>query len=274
MEKLWEKAFKGNCQDIEKAYEFYNQGFLNKCEKALRSAWHQLHDSITHSDKNEMDHLNYIIPTKHPAKPILDKLFSKGRPIKNENTLTKANFEPLFFQTGTHIVVASHHKLEGSLLKLYLDSEKEIKDDKPGGWWLKNRCKGAEYVRRLIKRKKLRYFTVPEKWLYPLPDSSNQENSFILIVQRMPIVPLEDSKRAWKTQVTRKILRELYYIISHGYASSGLPTNIPYCRNGKFACIDTEHAQRPPNYPRVKDYISSKMAKYWDHLITTGGDSI
>lgn len=210
----------------------------------------------------------YFLPLNHPLKNSLDIIFSNGRVTENQETFANAGFITLFTQPTSLITVARHPSLPGVLLKLYLDSETREKDGIPGWKWLVNRCKGAENVRKLIKRKKLKYFCVPDKWIYPLPDThSLAEHPVILIVTDMDLTSESDTKYAWKHLATTKHLDELFCILSHGFSSCYLATNIPYTKSGKFACIDTEHPKRKLSYNHVKAYLSPPMRAYWNELI-------
>lgn len=218
----------------------------------------------------------HLIPLCHPMKVPLDRIFCHCRAIHSCQTLCDAGFRILFNQPISFIKVVCHPWLPGYLLKLYVDSDCCLKDNKPGWWWLSRRCEGAANIRKLIKRKKLKCFVVPEKWLYPLPvcppplDPCHRQ-LFVLLVEDMCLVSYEESNWAWKNVVTRRHLRELYQIISHGYASIFLPGNIPYSRKGVFACIDTEYPKRKPNYRGVKRYLSPQMQKCWDKIVRSGG---
>ena len=54
------------------------------------------------------------------------------------------------------------------------DSERRKKSGKEGWEWLIQRCEGADNIRNLIKEKNLKYFSVPDKWIYVLPTSSKK----------------------------------------------------------------------------------------------------
>lgn len=225
------------------------------------------------------DHLNkemqsmmkpYFLPLNHPLKQSLDAIFLNGRVTENQETFANAGFITLFTQPTSLITVARHPLLPGVLLKLYLDSETREKDGIPGWKWLVNRCKGAENVRKLIQRKKLKYFSVPDKWIYPLPEGKTFESRrhpVVLIVTDMDLTSESDTKYAWKHLIQKKHLDELFCILSHGFSSCYLATNIPYSKSGKFACIDTEHPKRKLSYNHVKAYLSPPMRAYWNELI-------
>lgn len=211
----------------------------------------------------------YLMPLTHPLKPILDTIFSQGRVIQDENSLTAAGFIIKHRMPNTHILVVKHPAIEGYLFKIYPDSELHLKDGKPGWYWLCNRCEGAERIRKLIKKKKIQFFTVPDKWIYPLPPTANAKQPIVLIVTDMQLVSSEENKWAWKNVATKKHLDELYYILSHGSGSYFLTGNIPYTKSGKFAFIDTEYPKRIVKMKNVIKFhfLSPEMEEYWKKLI-------
>lgn len=221
----------------------------------------------------------FLLPLNFSEKDRLDALFTISRVIETEESFNEAGFEILFRQPFSYVRIAKHPLFPGFLFKIYLDSELRKKDGKEGWEWLALRCEGAKNVRNLIKKKKLRYFSVPDKWIYPLPYNplpKNEDLQFnrqpiILLVTDMDLVPHEESIKAWKNKITHDHLDELYCIISHGFASSHLIWNIPYSKSGKFACIDTENPEKKPAYREVRQYLSKEMCQYWDKLVRTGG---
>lgn len=216
----------------------------------------------------------YLIPSDHPAKKALDSIFSKSSVTQNEKALAKAGFITISVRPYSFAVIVKHPDLPGYLQKLYLDSESRKKNGKEGWEWLIMRCEGAENIRQLIKNKKIRYFSVPDKWIYPIPDfeKSNQNGQpILLVVSDMNLVSDAESKEAWKSKISCEHLDELYIIISHGFASSHVSWNIPYTKDGKFSCIDTEHPKRKPNYKEIENYLSEEMKRYWKTLVKTGG---
>lgn len=220
----------------------------------------------------------YLLPLNHPARGVLNAIFNRSRAIESPEAFAAAGFFTLFAQQKSFIRVASHPKLKGYLLKVYLDSELRQHLDIPGWQWLARRCKSVEKIRRLIKRKKLRYFTVPDKALYPLPvdpapllPDGQARQTVVLLVTDMHLVSHEESLRAWKEKATTRHLDELFCIMSHGLTSTYLAANIPYTKEGKFSCIDTENIGKEFKYEKCRDYFSEEMKLYWDQLIQTNG---
>lgn len=212
------------------------------------------------------DICGYVLPVDHPCSSVLDSFFSCSGILRSEKDLEKKGFI-IICRRSSGLIVARHWALPGYLIKLYLKSCRKSKEEILER--LVNRCRGAENIRNLIERERLCYFTVPDKWVYFTPC---KEKIPILIVTDMDIVSRKQSIHAWKNFITYASLEELYCIISHGYASSALPTNIPYTRSGLFACIDTEDPIREPRFENVKKHICPKMAAYWDELVRIDGD--
>ncbi|MES2344617.1 MAG: hypothetical protein V4494_01575 [Chlamydiota bacterium] len=211
----------------------------------------------------------YLLPSDHPIKPTLDLIFAAPGVLKNEETLLNQGFN-VITTGGSYVTIARHPAVPGYVFKLYYDEETRIKDNTPHWEWLVRRCIGAEKIRKVIKKKKCHYLTVPDKWLYLLPQESSENFSsqpILLIATDMEIENEHITKKAWKYLITFQHLDELYAIIKHGYGTVGLVRNIPYTKNKVFAFTDTEYPVRPLKLERVYPYLSKEMQRYWDTLI-------
>ena len=219
---------------------------------------------------------DYLIPLDHPIKATLDSIFSQSRVLENERTLVEAGFDILVPPSASsYIIVARHPEVPGYLFKLHLDSENRSRKQLPHWIWLVRRCAEAKKIRKIIKHKNIRYFSVPDKWLfvppiYPYSSGSNPQ-PIIVVETDMELESSEVSEQMWRTGITCKHLDELYSIIKHGYGGSSvlyLPNNVPFTKNNKFAFIDTEGPQSDhPRLEFIKRYLSKKMQNYWDSLI-------
>lgn len=217
----------------------------------------------------------YLLPLEHPTKKIMDRLF-KTRVTLNLDALRNAGFKIVASRPISHILVVKHPDLKGYLIKLYLDSSNARRSSKPTWELLLHRCIGVKIIRDIIKQHKLKHFIAPKKWIYPLPVNPTPPPGFhrhlvVLLVQRMPIASNSKSKDAWRRKVTKDHLNELYQVLKHGYASSYLHENIPYCSKGQFAIIDTDRDSPDPKFERVDDYLSRKMRAKWDRLMRKRG---
>jgi hypothetical protein len=213
----------------------------------------------------------YLLPLDHPIKATLDSIFSQSRVTQDKQTLIDAGFSVIASMPGSFVVVARHPAVPGYVFKLYLDSETRCKQGIPNWEWLTRRCIGAEKIRKLIHKKKLRYFTIPDKWLYPLPlnfsSQGSQAQPVVVVETDMELESEQATELAWKTHITPKHLDELYAILRNGYGTIRLAPNIPYTKNGTFAFTDTEYPERRFKLKRAKLYLSEEMQLYWDQLI-------
>jgi len=211
----------------------------------------------------------HLFPLDHQLKAKLDTIFSQSRATQNQKTLIDAGFVILDTRPISYITLARHPEIPGYIFKLYLDSEQRTNKGVPHWLGLARRCQGAKKIREVIKKKKLRHFIVPDKWLYILPPYPMSEES-----QPQPAILVEtyielgeNAEQAWKTRIKRQHLDELYTIYKSGYGSVHVPGNIPYAKNGKFAFIDTESPKKDLKLKVVKKYLSKEMQQYWDYLI-------
>ncbi len=213
----------------------------------------------------------YLLPQDHPIKPVLDAIFSASRATATESALLEAGFEIIAHMPGSFVIVARHPNVPGYVFKLYLDTELRCKDEIPNYVWLIRRCVGAEMIRKLILDKKLRYFEVPDKWLYLLPLEPEpygpNPQPLLLIETDMDLQPEAVTQHAWRTMITKQHLRELYKVLKRGYGSTGLDRNIPFTKHQKFAFTDTEYPVRDHNLRQLKPYLSKRMWQYWEELI-------
>jgi hypothetical protein len=246
-------------------------------------------DELLEEDLNEVespksiprrikDYSKYLLPSDHSLKPTLDAIFSSSRATQNKEAMFAAGFSKVNIQPSL-LCVASHPNLPGFLLKLYFDDETQIKDDIPGWMWLAQRCHGARVIRELIKKKGIKYFTVPEKYLYQLPEQPAPilpqgvaRQPVVLVAKDMDLVSHGETMDAWKNKITPEHLDELYCILSHGYGSAYVGANIPLTKSGLFACIDIEYPKRKIKYYQVKKFLSEPMSRYWDELVMKGGN--
>lgn len=214
----------------------------------------------------------FIIPKNHPALPTLNKIFSKSRPIIDEKTLKEAGFRILCSKPRSFIRVVRHPDLPGYLLKVNLDSDKRQKFNKPAWHWFVRRCQGAKILSFAIQKCHSKHFQVAKKWIYVLPPSPPppQGNDFriqpvVLLVEDMKIYDSRISKMAWDNKFTKRHLDELYEIITLAGGSSYRPDNVCLRRKGnsKFAFIDTEYPNNPPDYGSVTSYLKSDLKDYW-----------
>jgi len=229
-------------------------------------------------NKEIWDNLSeYFLPITHPMKLRLDQIFqSKNRISANQDSLKQAGFRNTAPTKWRHTIVASHPSLKGYLVKLYTDDQKEMI-----GWvnW-KERIIGAKSIHEAINRHGYEHIMkVPRKWIYPLPNhfpyrASKQEKNFILLVEDMNILPKQRNILQWRSlELPKSTLNALYTILQEvGLYDSVYIFNIPFCRDGKIAFIDTEfHHMWPVPFQMLRQYLCQKNRTYWKALIDYGG---
>lgn len=221
----------------------------------------------------------YLIHSNHPLKQKLDAVFLHSRVTADKKAFLNAGFHILDEGPRSYIIVARHKKLPGHLIKCHLDTEIREKWDRPSWYWLAKRCEGARKIRKIIQERNIKHFSVSQKYIYLLPllnktmpfKASYTRHPAILLVTDMDLVSEQQNLHAWKNRVTKEILDELYLIITLAKGASYRADNIAYNRSGKFCFIDCEYPSNGPEYHRIRQYLNSKMQKYWDSLVERGG---
>lgn len=252
------------------------QEFLRLGTSAVPQNYPNFKDNPLLTDHMRLMIANYLIPVDHPVKATLDFIFSQSRVLESERTLIEAGFEILVPPLpSSYIIVARHPEIPGYVFKLHLDSENRSRKQLPSWIWLVRRCAEAKKIRKTIQRKNIRYFSVPDKWIFvpPAYPYSTAENPqpIIIVETDMELVSQEETEYRWKKWIKPKHLDELYSIIKHGHGGMSvlyLVNNVPYTKNNKFAFIDTEGPQsKKVKFNFIKQYLSKEMQNYWDSLI-------
>ena len=215
----------------------------------------------------------HFLPPKHPAKAVLDNASSRARLTANLPTLQAAGFVPLRGLRG-RMVIAAHPKMKGYLIKTFLDTTNLFNQD----WALwKRRVVGANILRDAIDR--LGYdhlFKVPKKWIYPLPEtplplqaSGQYPQHFILVVEHIDIYDPKHNEKFYQEKITFEMLDALFVLMRDFRLVDSHLSNIPLCKDGKIAFIDTEFvntSSRKMKYDRLTRYLAPDMKNHWKNL--------
>jgi hypothetical protein len=187
-------------------------------------------------------------------------------------TFEKAGFGKVKMRKPTNIIVGKHYRFNGYLFKVFLDTQPDVCE-----WdnWVK-RIEGARHIKKWINKHRIYDFTVPKKWVYPLPaypsppegDPRYRRKNFILIVEDMRILKQKENLAAYRDQITHEQLEQLFKILTElGLIDSVYPDNIPFTKSGKIAFIDTEHHHLwPVLYYKLTHHLSPLMQPYWESL--------
>ncbi|WP_154017865.1 hypothetical protein [Candidatus Protochlamydia phocaeensis] len=220
----------------------------------------------------------YFLPENHPIKPKLDRMFSATRVTKDPESFKKAGFKRYRPGRKSHIMASSHPELNHFFIKAFPDTDVMIKAD-----WQKliGRIEGARAVKASIASHGYKsMFKVPNKWLYPLPEHPSPPNNsrylrknFILVAENMRILENKKNDKAYKHKMTTQLLDAIYILINEvGLSDSVYAFNIPFCKDGKIAFIDTEdHHRWPIPWHKLGNYLSSDMQKHLERLVRNGG---
>lgn len=217
----------------------------------------------------------YFLPPEHPVRHALDKIFSKSRVLQSPKSIADAGFPKNKPRAWSHTVVSTHPHLKGYYVKMFTDQQADIIDYE---MWI-IRIEGARAVQATLDRYGYNsMFEVPKKWIYPLPadpapSKGSFRKNFILIAEDMDIYHKGKNNDKWRSKMNQKRADALYVILTeNGLNDSIYPFNVPFCKNGKQAFIDTEHHHHWPVYlERMIPFFSEEMGKYWKELINKGG---
>lgn len=229
----------------------------------------------------------YLLPADHPAKKILDRIFSSARASGSSKALKSAGFQ-IEDDKEQDLIVAKHPLLKGYVIKLYYDDYDIPNSSEPVGepqTWI-NRIIGVQRVRESIQRHHLEdLFTTPRKWIYPLPENplpsctgSTQcfPKNFILVSDDMHLVSHAKNIELYKTAITKRHLEGLYTIIkeTHLWDSVYIDNNI-FTESGKIAFIDTEDFDaKPIKFQLMTASFSPEMQAEWIKLVKERGEEI
>lgn len=212
----------------------------------------------------------YLLSSKNKIKKQLDEIFSKSRVSTSLATMRRAGFICKKVRKWSNILVATHPKLTGYLVKLYLDDQIGINDFE----LLVTRVEGARAIKEAINQFGYRdLFKVPKKYLYVLPDNPPAKpelhrKNFILVVEEMQL--RESNRELWKgTLVSKRRLQALYHIVTElGLLDSLIVSNIPFCTDGRNAFIDTEHHHKwPIPYHHLLRVLNPEKSRTWEEIV-------
>lgn len=217
----------------------------------------------------------YLMPEDHPLKKKLDELFSKKRYLKNGRKLLQAGFLNKRREPYTKVIVTRHKDMPGYIFKIYTDDRPGFKDDPEYLTWI-YRARGARLARREIKERGWEaYFKAPKKWIYALPpypeakEGALQKN-FILVEEEMDILSMREIMPKWRNgTITKEHLNMLFTIITRIGLKGGCKVdNIPICKDGRIAFIDTQSNLRHHlPYERLFQVLEGDLKEHWQHLI-------
>lgn len=215
----------------------------------------------------------YFLPEEHPIKKKADALFKKKDVIASCNTLTQQGWEVNGPQSWSGIVIAKHSDLSGYLCKIYPNELPHPGSHCDHEHWV-CRIDGARKIANEIARRGVcDRFKAPKKWIYPLPSDKH----FVLVEEDMEILEPSANATAWRSAtLSKELLKTLWEICEElGLRDSLKPDNIPFCKDGRIAFIDTEqHRMWPVRSERLKRCLSDELQEYWEDLTKNRKDAL
>jgi len=222
----------------------------------------------------------YFLPENHPWKSKIDRIFSASRASKNSAALMKAGFKGRVTRVRK-IFAGTHPSCEDCFFKIYTDSEVTSRYTEWQKWL--DRIRGKDNVFRVIKNRGFqKWFSVPDKWCYPLPETPAaparstryKPKDFILVASNQKPYDHYENEKLWRTKITSEMLDALYIVLDEaGMWDSMFIFNIPFSKiDGKICFVDTEYSHKwPLRYEKLSKYLSSNDRKYWEYLIKHHG---
>lgn len=241
-------------------------------QEARNAEWNLFHaQGITQAERQQVP--SFILPNDHPAKRVLDELCSLNRVTANLASLRKAGFQTAGANPYSKTVIATHPRLKGYLVKLFLD-------DQPidGTARLLERCIGARTASQIIQKHHYSsVMKVPGKWLYPLPPlptSGAHPQQFILVAEKIKLLSQDDNDSMWRQPLPKKTLDAVYVVLTEGgFYDMPYAFNMPFAKDGRIALVDTEHYGHPVDYHKLDSYLGYFGIRYWTWLIQNKGPS-
>lgn len=195
-------------------------------------------------------------------------LFHDPEMFQSRNTFIRAGFEVLKQAAEHNIMVGKHPTVDQYLFKKYSNqipfSEQEENYEA--------RMQGAEKIRAVIHRHRLRHLVVPNKWLLELPRSFSERKrkSYLLVVDKIDILSVEESTRRYRT-IDPAVLDDLCHVLFQFSGFDAAIHNLRFTPAGQIAFIDTESWDRSPRpgkrvFRRIEEELTKESRKRVDRM--------
>lgn len=169
-------------------------------------------------------------------------LFRDPGMFNSRNSFVAAGFEVMKQAASHNIMVGTHPSVNSYVFKKY--SNDVPLDDQEENY--ETRFQGAEKIRAVISRYRLRHLVVPHKWLYKLPKSFSEKrrkSSYVLVADRIDIVSVDESTRRYR-DIPEAVLDDLCHVLFRFSGFDAAIHNLRFTPSGQIAFIDTESWDR------------------------------
>lgn len=195
-------------------------------------------------------------------------LFHDPRMFNSRNSFVAAGFEVLKQASEQNIMVGRHPAVDRYLFKKY-SNEIPLSEQNEN---YETRMEGAERIRAVIRRQRLRHLVVPNKWLLELPRnfSDKKRKSYLLVVDRIDILSVDESVRRYRT-IEPEVLDDLCHVLFRFRGFDAAIHNLRFTPAGQIAFIDTESWDRSPRpgkrvFRRIEEELTKESRKRVDRM--------
>jgi len=221
----------------------------------------------------------YIIPEDHPAKPVLDEIFSV-RASETLSTLRQAGFTQINLRKRG-LVVAQHPLLPGYIIKVYCDYTGHSYNQFTKSYQMQDehlefvgRIEKRNLIARIIEKYGFEEFLLPKKWIYPIPTEINPARNhakvkkfYLLIAEKIDILDPFETREIWK-QVDQDYVYKFFLVYRDARLQDVGWANQCFTPSGRLAFIDTkdwpEETFKPLRFPH---FLPHEHKLYWNQLI-------
>jgi hypothetical protein len=181
----------------------------------------------------------------------------------SEDRLERAGFEVLKGWKPGNIIVFTHPNASDVIFKKYANDKSP--DDQLDNY--RERLRGAEALGNFIAARQLKHILVPQKHLHELPASfsfKKKSPSYVLICERMSILPKKQNKALYQDAIDADVLRDLCAVVSKFRGLDSGSYNMPFTTSGQIAFIDTENwsgHQDRKKFEKIEKLLSKRSLK-------------
>lgn len=222
--------------------------------------------NIEARENSQDDSLNEYFLSKSKVEKKLKKLFIDPNMFESIETFQNSGF--IVWKANHQLMVGVHPSLPKYLIKKF---DNTIPQSDQLSNYIK-RINGAKTLQNEIDEHKYKHLIVPKKWLFALPKnfSKTNENTYLLIAEKIDILPEEEVKLAYYN-MRYDVLTEFCTILYDLGGCDALLRNQPFTRSGKIAFVDTEHVGKKPDHfhkyiipslnPDMQEFASSLFSE-------------
>ena len=194
-------------------------------------------------------------------------LFRDPRMFNSRHTFAAAGFEVR--QVASHNIMVGAHPSAGQYFFKKYNNDVPLDDQEEN---YEKRVRGAEKIRAVIDRYRLRHLVVPHKWLYELPSSFSKRrtSAYVLVVDRIDLLSVDETARRYRN-INPAVLDDLCQVLFRFSGFDAAIHNLRFTTSGQIAFIDTEswdrsHRPRTRVFRRINEELTKESRRRVEHL--------